>query len=143
MFQEIVSQISFSPAMVERLSLYAHTIKRRQRISGWSLIVVGILCIAQIIVTMVPPPSDISQESLDQSSDTFVSPLYDESSVTSTPSILSQLDTLASNLPSYDNAIIIGIYSLLLIVNILTYLSLRLRAKEIRIIRTQLNTGGL
>ncbi|OYX52941.1 hypothetical protein B7Y92_04430 [Candidatus Saccharibacteria bacterium 32-50-13] len=92
---------------------------------------------------MVPPPSDISQESLDQSSDTFVSPLYDESSVTPAPSILSQLDTLASNLPSYDNAIIIGIYCLLLIVNILTYLSLRLRAKEIRIIRTQLNTGGL
>jgi hypothetical protein len=142
MFQEIVSQISFSPAMVERLSVYAHTIKRRQRISGWSLVVVSILFIMQVVVTLLPAPT-ISHESTSQASDNFVSELYDGSSATSDSSMVSWLNTFASEIPSLGNPVVIGIYGLLFIVNGLTYLSLRLRSKEIRIIRTQLNTGGI
>lgn len=55
MFREIVSQLSFSPATVERLSAYAHTIKQRQRTSSWSLLVLSLLLIIQVIITIAPP----------------------------------------------------------------------------------------
>lgn len=141
MFQKIVSQISFSPATVEQLSDYANVLKRRQRISGWSLVIVSLLLVLQSIITLLPPIS--TQPSIDQPVDDFISGLYEESPATSSPSFLSHINTFASELPSINNALITSFYGLCLIVNVLTYVSIRLRIKEIRIIRTQLNTGGL
>ena len=143
MFKEIVSQISFSPAMVEQLSVYARTIKQRRRISGWSLIIVGALLVLQIVATIVPPPTDPTQGPTGQSSDGFISTLYNETDTPTSTSIFSYVDDIADALPSLSNATIIGFSTLLLIVNFFTYLSLGLRSKEIRIIRTQLNTGAL
>ncbi|HMS93339.1 MAG TPA: hypothetical protein PKD28_03010 [Candidatus Saccharibacteria bacterium] len=142
MFKEIVSQISFSPAMIERLSTYAHVLKRRQCISGWSLIIVTSLFIAQTAIALFPVPTITSHSPIDQSSDDFVSAFYDETPA-SPSSFLSWFDELAEELPSFDAPVIISFYGVCLLVNLFTYFSLRLRAKEIRIIRTQLNTGGL
>lgn len=141
MFQKIVSQISFSPAMVEQLSDYANVLKRRQRISGWSLVIVSLLLVLQGIITFLPPTG--TQPSIDQPVDDFISGLYEESPATPSPSFLSHVNNFADELPSINSTLITSFYGLCLVVNVLTYISIRLRVKEIRVIRTQLNTGGL
>lgn len=143
MFKEIVSQISFSPAMIDRLSAYAQVLKRRQYISGWSLVIVAALFVAQTTIALLPAPAITPHAPVDPVSDDFVSAFYEDAPAAAPSSLLSQFDELATSLPVFDAPVIISFYGLCLIVNTLTYLSLRLRTKEIRIIRTQLNTGGL
>ncbi len=55
MFKEIVSQLSFSPATVERLSAYASSVKREQYISGWASIVLCFVLLIHLITLSLPP----------------------------------------------------------------------------------------
>lgn len=144
MFKEIVSQLAFSPVMVERLSAYAGILKRRQRISGWACVILAVLVAVQIIVVALPPHSAATDPApaTTYPSENFVSGLVDEAPAV-TPSLLAQFEALAGDLPSLGDGVIISLYSVLLGASLLTYISLRQRSQEVRIIRTQLNTGGL
>ncbi len=53
-----------------------------------------------------------------------------------------QLEKLLYDLPSFGNTAGLLLFSGLFLVSLLAYLSLRLHAKELRIIRAQVNTGG-
>ena len=146
MFKEIVSQISFSPAMVERLSTYARAIKRRQRISKWAIVVLSILLSLQLIVVALPPQPEATDATTTTNtlSDGFISAFVEEEETpaSASQSITEQLTAIADELPSTDNATVLAVYVILLLISVITYLSLRQRAKEVRIIRAQLNTGA-
>lgn len=141
MFKEIVSQLSFSPAMVERLSTYTHRVRQKQRMSGWSLTVLTILFFAQIVVIALPPPSPITGQEPQNSND-FVSTIVSEEPHPS-PSMVARFEGFVDELPPVSDITSVAIYFGLIIINTLTYLSLRQRVKETRIIRRQLNQGAL
>lgn len=139
MFKEIVSQLSFSPAMVERLSTYARTTRQQQRLSGWSLVVLSVLFFAQIIVIALPPPATITGQ---EAENEFISTIMTEEP-SHTPSAVAQFEGFINKLPAVTDITSIMVYLGLIAINALTYLSLRQRVKEMRIIRRQLNQGGL
>ena len=147
MFKEIVSQISFSPAMVERLSTYARTTKRRQHISGWAFILATLLLVLQVVVTVAPPPQTGASSDpyiTTQPADDFISSFPEGAPLASTDtSIFKDVNAFLDALPHIDNSATLILHSILVIGSAFIYMSLRQRSKEIRIIRTQLNTGGL
>ena len=65
MFKEIVSQLSFSPATVERLSAYASNVKREQYISGWASIVLCFVLLIHLITLFLPPSTSYVASSND------------------------------------------------------------------------------
>lgn len=54
MFKKIISQLSFSPVTVERLGEYAKSIRKRQHIHGWAILVLLLLITAQLITMSLP-----------------------------------------------------------------------------------------
>ena len=141
MFKEIVSKLSFSPAMVERLSTYARTTKQQQRLSGWSLVVLSVLFFAQIIIITLPPPATIIEQTASDT-DEFISPLITEEP-SNAPTVVAQFESFITELPKVTDMTSIMMYLGLIIINTFAYLSLRQRVKEMRIIRHQLNQGGI
>ena len=54
MFKKVVSQIGFSPASVEQLAKFAHSVRRRQRLHGWATFAIAGLILALIAVALMP-----------------------------------------------------------------------------------------
>ena len=55
MFRKIVSQLSFSPALVSQLSFYAHRLKKEQTTRKLGLIFVALALVVQSLVVFQPP----------------------------------------------------------------------------------------
>ena len=55
MFLKVVSQLSFSPATVERVADYARSVRQRQRLHGWAAITLVILGIVYGVTLAFPP----------------------------------------------------------------------------------------
>mgnify|MGYP001244603745 CR=1 FL=1 len=83
MFKKIISQLSFSPVTVERLGEYAKTVRIRQRLYGWSILLSALLLAVQIF--------------------TIVAPASHSSSSTSNDLIAGGAPSLATVLSAYDN----------------------------------------
>lgn len=55
MFKRIISQLSLSPATVERLSTYARTTRERQRLMGWAAVLLWVLTTLGVLAVLFPP----------------------------------------------------------------------------------------
>ena len=54
MFKKIVSQIGFSPASVEQLARYAQSVRRRQHLHGWAILVLALFIVILITIAFLP-----------------------------------------------------------------------------------------
>lgn len=252
MFKKVVSQLSFSPATVERVADYARSVRQRQRLHGWAIVALIVFGVVYGITLAFPPETaadpahtpeqpvlnhtlqythspDITEASSDQSitwglvisnpsnmpitddiwfltddinhyaditsisdsgivsdsdhrilwPDTTIapggstnftvtarvhSPISEKAGQLNNPAshdcritttfgtteevaincpVLKRVEAILQQLPAVPPAAGITGYIIIFSLNLIAYISLRLRSKELRIIRTQLNTGGL
>lgn len=65
MFKKIISQLSLSPATVERLGEYAKEVRQQQHLMGWAAIILWCLVTASIFVFVLPLSLSSSQTTND------------------------------------------------------------------------------
>ncbi len=133
MSKKIIAELSFSPATVAKLGDYATQLRVKRRLYGLGAAIFGVLVVLQLIMLIWPTlPFALDYAALHPIETDGTAPL----------GFTDRLELLVASLPQVGGWMLTGVYALLALVALGLQGSARLREKELRIIRRQLNAGG-